>query len=135
MTSGTRARMFIAALALCAPATIARAVTPPTQATVNANIIHPLTVTKLKDMDFGYLAAATAGTAVLEPNADAFSTTGGATAVGGTAHCAEFLGAAQSNAVVNIQVPKQPITLTARSTAPAARSNSPRLWSIRTPAR
>jgi hypothetical protein len=111
MISGFRVRLFAAALALCAPAA-AGAVTPVTQATVNANIIHPLTVTKLKDMDFGYLAAATAGTAVLEPNADAFSTTGGATPVGGTPHCAEFLGAAQSNAVVIIQVPKQPITLT-----------------------
>jgi hypothetical protein len=63
-------------------------------------------------MDFGYLAVATAGTAVLEPNADSFSTTGGVTAVGGTPHCAEFLGAAQSNSVVNIKVPTQPSTLT-----------------------
>jgi hypothetical protein len=105
-------RRVLTALALCTPATMACAVTPTTQATASAAIIRPLTVTKLKDMDFGYLAAPAAGTAVLEPNADAFSTTGGTTAVGGTPHCAEFLGAAQSNAVVNIQVPKQPITLT-----------------------
>ena len=33
---------------------------------------HPaaVTVAKLKDMDFGYVAVTTAGTAVLEPNAD-----------------------------------------------------------------
>jgi spore coat protein U-like protein len=112
MTGGSCVRLIATALVLGAPATTAHAVTPPTQSTVNANIIHPLTVTKLKDMDFGDLAAPTAGTAVLEPNADAFSTTGGALAVGGTPHCAEFLGAAQSNAVVNIKVPNQPITLT-----------------------
>lgn len=107
-----RVRLTMTALALCAPAAIVHAVTPITPATASAAVIHPLTVTKLKDMDFGDLAAITSGTAVLEPNADAFSTTGGATAVGGSPHCAEFLGSAQSNAVVNIQVPKQPITLT-----------------------
>jgi hypothetical protein len=112
MTSGSCVRLILAALALGAPAAMAAAVGPPVQSTATAAVIRPLTVTKLKDMDFGYLAAATAGTAVLEPNADAFSTTGGASRVGGTPHCAEFLGAAQSNAVVNIQVPKQPITIT-----------------------
>jgi len=101
-----------AALALFAPAAVAHAAAPVTQATATATFIRPLTVTKLKDMDFGYLAAPAAGTAVLEPNADTFSTTGGAVAVGGTPHCAEFLGAAQSNAVVNIRVPNQPVTLT-----------------------
>ena len=101
-----------AALALFAPAAVAHAAPPLTQATATATFIRPLTVTKLKDMDFGYLAAPAAGTAVLEPNADTFSTTGGAVAVGGTPHCAEFLGAAQSNAVVNIRVPNQPVTLT-----------------------
>jgi hypothetical protein len=112
MTGGNCVRLILTALALGAPAAMAAAANPPTQATAHANIIHPLTVTKLKDMDFGYLAAPTAGTAVLEPNADAFSTTGGATPVGGTPHSAEFLGAAQSNAVVNIKVPNQPITIT-----------------------
>ena len=106
------ARLIAAALALCAPATMVLAATPPAQATANAAIIHPVTVAKLKDMDFGYVAVTTAGTAVLEPNADSYSTTGGVTAVGGTPHCAEFLGAAQSNSVVNIKVPNQPSTLT-----------------------
>ena len=106
------ARLIAAALALCAPATMVLAATPPAQATANAAIIHPVTVTKLKDMDFGYVAVTTAGTAVLEPNVDSYSTTGGVTAVGGTPHCAEFLGAAQSNSVVNIKVPNQPSTLT-----------------------
>jgi hypothetical protein len=104
--------MCAATLVLCVPAVMARAVTPVTQATGRATVIHPLTVTKLKDMDFGDLGVAAAGTAVLDPDADALSTTGGITPVGGTPHCAQFVGAAQSNSVVNIKVPNQPTTLT-----------------------
>jgi hypothetical protein len=91
---------------------MAAAVTPLTEATSNASIILPLTVTKLQDMDFGFLAVTTAGTAVLDPDSDMLSVTGGATPVGGAPHCAQFVGAAQSNSVVNIKVPKQPVTLT-----------------------
>jgi Domain of unknown function (DUF4402) len=112
MSCGRCVRLVLAALALCAPASMACASTPAQQATAGGNIIHPLTVTKVQDMDFGYLAAPAAGTAVLDPDADSFSVTGGTMAVGGTPHCAEFVGAAQSNAVVNIRVPTQPTTLT-----------------------
>jgi len=106
------ARVSAAALAISALAAVAGAVLPPSQTSADAIIILPLTVTKVRDMDFGYLATTTAGTAVLDPDSDTLSVTGGATPVGGTPHCAEFVGAAQSNAVVNIKVPKQPSTLT-----------------------
>jgi hypothetical protein len=113
MTSGVlRWSLPIFALAPFAPATMARAATPAAQANASAAVIHPLTVTKLKDMDFGFAAAATAGTAVLDPDTDSLSTSGGVTAVGGAPHCAEFLGAAQSNSVVNLKVPNKPSTLT-----------------------
>jgi len=113
MISGVlRCSVLILALALLAPATMTHAATPAPQASAGATIIHPLTVTKLRDMDFGAAAALTAGTAVLDPDTDTLSTTGGVTAVGGTPHCAEFIGAAQSNSVVNLKVPKQPTTLT-----------------------
>jgi len=105
-------RIGVAALALIAPASMAAAVTPLTEATSNATIILPLTVTKLQDLEFGFLAVTTAGTAVLDPDSDTLSVTGGATPVGGSPHCAEFVGAAQSNSVVNIKVPRQPVTLT-----------------------
>jgi hypothetical protein len=112
MMSGTcAARVTAAALALCAPAAMARADVPAV-ASGDAIIIYPVTVTKLDDMDFGFLAVTTAGTAVLEPNADTFSTSGGVTPVGGTPHCAEFVGASKDSAVVNIKVPTKPITLT-----------------------
>jgi hypothetical protein len=101
-----------ATLALCVPAAMAGAVTPATQTAADAVIIYPVTVTKLKDMDFGYLAVTTAGTAVLEPNADRYSTSGGVTPIGGAPQCAEFVGASKDSAVVNIKVPNKPSTLT-----------------------
>jgi hypothetical protein len=112
MSGGYCVRLFAAALASLAPAKMAIAASPATQATGKATIIHPLTVTKLQDMDFGYLAVTAAGTAILNPDTDALNVSGGALAVGGTPHCAKFVGAAQSNSVVNIKVPNQPTTLT-----------------------
>lgn len=105
-------RLTAAALALVVPATAANCATPPTPATADAVIILPLTVTKLDDMDFGYVSVTTAGTAVLEPNAGTFSTTGGVVPVGGSPHCALFVGASKDSAVVNIKVPNKPSTLT-----------------------
>jgi len=101
-----------AALALFAPAALAGAATPSTRATGTAMVLRPVSVAKLKDMDFGYVAVGAAGTAVLEPNADAFSTTGGVTAVGGTPHSAQFAGVATTSSIVNIKIPNQPSTLT-----------------------
>src|SRR4051812_22017239 len=99
-------------LALVLTASSAGAATPSTNATATALILRPVDVTELKDMDFGDLWPTAAGTAVLEPNADTLSTTGGVARVGGTPHSAEFAGSAQSSAVVNIKLPNQPSTLT-----------------------
>jgi len=113
MTSGGRvSRLLILALALLAPVTMVRAAAPATQSNVSAAIILPVSVTKLSDMDFGNLSVTTAGTAVLEPNADTFSTTGGVIAIGGVPQCAEFVGASKDSAVVNIKLPNKPSTLT-----------------------
>jgi hypothetical protein len=101
-----------AALALCVPAPALGA--PKTaSATGKALILLPVSVVKLQDMDFGNLSVGTtAGTAVLEPNADTLSTTGGVVAIGGVPHSADFAGSAQSSAVVNIKLPNKPTTLT-----------------------
>lgn len=104
-------RLAAAALALVAPAATVRAA-PTAAASGNALIIYPVTVVKTKDMDFGNVASTIAGTAVIDPNADSISATGGVTLVGGTPHSAEFAGAAQSSSVVNIKVPTKPSTLT-----------------------
>jgi hypothetical protein len=105
-------RLPAAVLALVVPAATASSATPLPDAAANATIILPLSVTKLQDMDFGYVAPTTAGTAVLNPDTDSLSVTGGVTAVGGAPHCAQFVGAAQHNSTVNIKIPKQPVTLT-----------------------
>src|SRR3954453_12531827 len=99
-------------LALVLAASPTAAATPSTNATGTALILRPVSVTKLQDMDFGDLWPTAAGTAVLEPNADTLTTTGGVTRVGGTPHSAEFAGSAQSSAVVNIKLQNQPATLT-----------------------
>jgi hypothetical protein len=100
-----------AALALCALPELAVAATPQQQAAAGATVIHPLTVTKIQDMDFGALSVGVAGTAVLEPNANALTTTGGVASIGGSPTCAQFVGAAQSNSVVNIKIPNNSVTL------------------------
>ncbi|HEX8938345.1 MAG TPA: DUF4402 domain-containing protein [Sphingomicrobium sp.] len=110
--SGAVSARLSAALALCAMSEAAAAVTPQQQATAGATIIHPLTVTKIQDMDFGELSVGVAGTAVLEPNANSLTTTGGVASIGGSPTCAEFVGAAQSNSVVNIKIPNGSVTLT-----------------------
>jgi hypothetical protein len=104
--------LLAATLALCVPAA-ATAAPRTAAAPANALIILPVTVVKTRDMDFGALAVgATAGTAVLEPNADVLTTTAGVTAIGGAPHSAEFAGAAQSSSVVNIKLPNNPTILT-----------------------
>lgn len=100
-------RLLVAALCVCAPQA-ALAAPPADIALGKALILFPVSVLKTKDMDFGFLTVGTvAGTAILEPNADALSTTGGVVAIGGVPHSAEFAGSALSSAVVNIKVPNQ----------------------------
>lgn len=100
------------ALAIALPAAHAQGAPKAAVANGKATILRPVTVTKLKDMDFGALSRTAAGTAVLEPNADVLTTTGGVLPMGGTPHSAEFAGAARASAVIIIKVPKQPAVLT-----------------------
>lgn len=112
-----RCSTLLLALVAVAPAGLATSagaqpVGASEKAQARVALIYPLTVVKKSDMDFGYLSAVGAGTAVLEPNSNALSTTGGVTALGGDPTSAVFIGSSQSAAVVNIKVPKQPIILT-----------------------
>ena len=86
----------------------------PARATGSATVdlLSPLTIQKIQDLDFGTVAVTAAGTAVIDPVSNTISTTGGLLAAGGTPHSALFRGAASQNSVVNIKLPKQPITLT-----------------------
>ena len=102
---------FLALLSAAAPASAVPIAASP-KAKANVALIYPVTVVRKNDMDFGYLAVTTAGTAIINPNTGALTTTGGVTAVGGSPRPATFIGAARSSAVVNIKVPNQPLTIT-----------------------
>jgi hypothetical protein len=101
-----------AALALSAQSSLAAAAPANAVATGHALVLRPVTVVKLKDLDFGIVWPSAAGTAVIEPDADVMTTTGGLVALGGSPHSAEFAGAANTSAVVIIKLPKQPVVLT-----------------------
>jgi hypothetical protein len=86
------------------------AANPP--ATAGATLIYPVTITKLRDMDFGLLAVTSAGTVVIDPNANTITASSGVLLMGTQWHAASFVGAAASSSVVNIKLPNQPFTLT-----------------------
>src|SRR5689334_3395764 len=97
----------VALFAAAAAQAVPRVASPP--ATANAAILFPLEIIKNHDLDFGYLAAPTAaGTAVIDPETDTISGAGGVLLLGGSPHAAQFTGAAKSNNVVIIRIPKQP---------------------------
>ena len=72
----------------------------------------PAPVRRLQDLNFGYLSVNGAGTAVIDPNTDAMTTTGGVTHLSGTPYAALFEGISPVRGVVIIRIPRDPITLT-----------------------
>lgn len=111
--SATRSfRGLALATALAAVAVPAAAAVPAVQSSADASILTALTLQKLEDMDFGGVTVTTAGTAVIDPVTNTLSTTGGVAAAFGTPHAAKFEGAASGGPVVNLKVPKQPVTMT-----------------------
>jgi len=109
-------RMALFAFALLAPAAAHAAppqlFPPDRNATGVAQVILPATVTKLNDMDFGFVTVTTAGTAVVDSNSGAVTTTGGVLFAGGLPHAAQFEAVSPSKTVVHIRLPRQPVTLT-----------------------
>ena len=105
-----------ALLALVAPAAAHAAppqlFPPDRNAAGTAAIILPAQITKLNDMDFGFVTVATAGTAVVDSSTDAISTTGGVLFAGGLPHAAKFEAVSPSKTVVHIRLPRQAATLT-----------------------
>ena len=106
------ALLLAPALAQPALAQAAQVAQPDLQAVGTARIMHPATFRKLRELDFAYLTVTTAGTAVVNPNTEVMTTTGGVTHVGGTPFPALFRGISPSKAVVIIRLPRNPITLT-----------------------
>lgn len=87
-------------------------VSPDANATAIARLLRPVALRKLEDLNFGYLSVTAAGTAVIDPNTDALTTTGGVLPIGGTAYAALFEGVSPVKGVVIVRLPKDPITLT-----------------------
>jgi hypothetical protein len=104
--------MMIPLLALAPAAAEAVPKGAPTPPQSQVALIRPLTLLKLADMDFGYLAVGAAGTAVINPLTNLMSVSGGVIKVSGTPHAARFAGATYSSAVVNIRIPNNGVTLT-----------------------
>ena len=98
-------------IATAAPA-LAAPVGAATPATGSAAIHYPAQVRRLQDLNFGYLGVTTAGTAIMNPNTDALTTTGGVVPLGGFPYAALFEAVSPRKGVVIVRIPRNPITLT-----------------------
>jgi len=106
----SRSLSTAAVLSLAAPAAVSAApVAKP--ATGSVALLSPLTVLKWADLDFGALVVTAAGTAVIDPLTGARTATGGVVPAGTNAHAAKFIATGNRNSVVNIRLPKNPITV------------------------
>lgn len=85
---------------------------PDKNATSTARVILPAQITKLFDMDFGFLTVTAAGTAIVDSNTGNVTTTGGVLFAGGLPHAARFEAVSPSKTVVHIRLPKKAVTLT-----------------------
>jgi hypothetical protein len=81
-------------------------------ATATVYIPSPAQVRKLQDLNFALLSVTTGGTAVIDPNTETMTTTGGVLHAGWTPYAALFEGIAPVKGVVIVRIPKNPITLT-----------------------
>ena len=107
-------RSALAALAALVAPSLAHAapVIPDKQATATARIAVPASVRKLEDLNFAYLSVTTAGTAIIDPNTDLMTTTGGVLHVGRVPYAALFEAISPVRSVVIIRIPRDPITVT-----------------------
>jgi hypothetical protein len=113
MTGLPYLRGLLAAVALAAPALACAAPVPPDRnATATATITNPASVRKLNDLYFGYLTVTTAGTAVVNPNSDTMTTTGGVIHAGDVPYSALFEAVSPVKNVVLIRIPKTAATVT-----------------------
>ena len=106
---------LIAAIAGLLPlgaAAEAAPVSPNQNATGTIQIIQPTQVRKLQDLNFALLSVTTAGTAIIDPNTDTMTTTGGVLHAGWTPYAALFEGIAPVKGVVIIRIPRDPILVT-----------------------
>ncbi|MFL6735240.1 MAG: DUF4402 domain-containing protein [Sphingomicrobium sp.] len=108
-----RCGLAAAAVAFAAAPLCAAPVAPTKNAKSTAVIGVAASFRKLQDLDFGALAVtAAAGTAILDPNTDIMTVTGGILQIGGRPYAAMFETIAPRRSNVLIKAPNKPITLT-----------------------
>jgi hypothetical protein len=90
----------------------AGAVSATSNATGTATVLHPLTVVKASDLDFGNVIVRGAGTVIMDPASGGLTTSATLTPAGGTPHPAKFTTTGSRNSIVLIHVPTSPTTLT-----------------------
>lgn len=114
MTGAFHLRGLLAGLAaLVAPALAQAApVAPDRNATATVQIAPPASLRKIEDLNFAYLSVTGAGTAIVDPNTDTMTTTGGVLHAGGLPYAALFEAVSPVKAVVIIRIPRNPITVT-----------------------
>ena len=98
-------------IATAAPASAAPAI-PNKQATAVVQVLPPIALRKLEDLNFATLGVYSAGTAVIDPNTDAMTTTGGIVHLGGLPYAALFEAISPRRGVVIIRIPTKPVTIT-----------------------
>jgi hypothetical protein len=101
----------LAALFASAP-TRAAPVAPARNATSTVVITPPAAVRKMEDLNFASLTVTTAGTAIIDPNTDGITTTGGVLYVAGLHYAAQFEAVSPIKSVVIIRIPRDPIAVT-----------------------
>lgn len=114
---GTFAIGLIGLLPLLAAApAFAAPVAPNKNSAATATITPPATLRKLEDLNFGCMIVTGVGTAVLNPNTDVVTTTGGVTKVGSATTCSSYSALFEAvspiKGVVIIRLPKVTSTLT-----------------------
>ena len=96
--------LILASLA-CQPALAAPNDTGASSGTAEIAVVSPLTLIKMKDLDFGKIAPTpTAGTVVIDPNTSVCTTTGGLLHIGGC-QAAQFGGMGAKNMFVRLNAP------------------------------
>ncbi len=107
-------RALAAALAVLLVPGIAHAapVQPDKDARATVRLVAPTAIRKLQDLNFAYLSVTGAGTAIVDPNTDAMTTTGGVLHAGSFPYAALFEAVSPSKNVVIIRIPRNPIAVT-----------------------
>lgn len=114
MTGWPFLRGALTALAVLFAPSLVRAapVQPDKQATATVRIFPSASVRKLEDLNFASLGVTTAGTAIVDPNSDTMTTTGGVTHLAGVPYAALFEAVSPVRAVIIIRIPRDPILVT-----------------------